>query len=274
MDKEIFRKRCPDLFEKSRLTIGQVAERSNFEYHSARNYVLGKSNPRPNDERTAKLANALGTSVAYLFGRIDDPSPRVADVGAGTTAERQGLETSAPAQPLAEFQQELIRIAQGCSLHAASSRLAVRDVWLDGGLWPVQSDLGIVSPGGCIAMLHTVTFSSDYVDLGPLKDVAALRTNLLARQAATRTPECGILFVLLLGSRNSSKEKQAEHYGFFFQQVENLLARKIIAAGLIAFLSDTDGRPMVHFPQIDKTAAIEKFSAEIKQYLTSQLTRT
>lgn len=226
MDDSIFFTRFYGLFSESGLTIPEFAKEAGMQYHTVRNYVRGKTVPRPKYRR--QLAAALGTSVSYLF---DLPEQDI-DVGDGSTREepqRGHTDDSA-----AEIHRNIAKRIEGIALEASSGALAVRDAWLDEGLWPVQSNLGVFCRIGCIAVLHTVTFQGDYVDLSPMKEIAALRMNLIAgRHGRPHQADCGVIVSLVVDGRALSAERMAEQMNLLGRQIDGLLEREVIIAGKV-----------------------------------------
>ena len=267
-DEDSFAKRCPDLFAKSGMKIAELADKAGLEYHAVRNYVLGKSRPRPKQRQ--QLAQALGTTVDYLFGLSDDPTLALIPSAPAFPAApaKELFDTSEVVPSPVNLQRQVAKQIEGIALQASDGRLAVRDTWLEGGLWPVQADVGIFSKDGCIAVLHTASYKGDFADLGPIKDVAALRMNLLARHKANRAlTDCGIILSLVVDGTALTPEQLVEQLRFFVGQLESLVAHKIIIAGVLTLTSNSHGRS----PTVYNPFTIERLVPVLKEYIAATL---
>jgi transcriptional regulator with XRE-family HTH domain len=236
MNEKIFFTRCTELFQRSGMTVAELAKTAGLQYHTVRNYVKGNTLPRPKHRR--QLATALGTSVSYLFDQPEsiEPSENADAFPLATEAISKAIP---PASSAAAIHREVGKLVEGIATEVSGGTLAVRDVWFDDGLWPVQSNLGVFSQAGCIAVLHTVTFQGDYADLGPTKEIAALRMNLIAgNHAQPHQADCGVIVSLVIDGRALSAERMAEQMYFFGRQIDALLATKVIVAGVVNTLYD------------------------------------
>lgn len=236
MDEKIFFSRCTELFQQSGMTVAGLAKKAGLQYHTVRNYVKGNTLPRPKHRR--QLAAALGTSVSYLFDAPEslEPSGDADASSLAAEAKSKGIPTTSSA---AAIHREVGKLVEGIATEVSGGTLAVRDVWLDDGLWPVQSSLGVFSQAGCIAVLHTVTFQGDYADLGPTKEIAALRMNLIAgNHAHPHQADCAVIVSLVIDGHELSAERMAEQMYFFGRQIDGLLASKVIVAGVVNTLYD------------------------------------
>lgn len=232
MDEKIFFSRCTELFQQSGMTVAGLAKKAGLQYHTVRNYVKGNTLPRPKHRR--QLAAALGTSVSYLFDAPESLEPS-GDADASSLAAEAKSKGIPTANSAAAIHREVGKLVEGIATEVSGGTLAVRDVWLDDGLWPVQSNLGVFSQAGCIAVLHAVTFQGDYADLGPTKEIAALRMNLIAgNHAHPHQTDCGVIVSLVIDGHELSAERMAEQMYFFWRQIDALLECKVIIAGIVS----------------------------------------
>ncbi len=215
---DVFYERCPQIFEKSGMTIAEVAERAGMEYHTVRAYLRGKSRPRPKQRK--QLARALNTTFEYLFGYSEEPDRPVTQIAYVEKFEVEPVRSNLASEAAVK------KAIEGIALEVSGGRLVTREAWIEGALWPVQTELAVFDQRGCQLIFYNRTFSADHVDLGPTKEVAALKYNL-QKLTNPGIAEYGVVFALVVDGTSLSADQLKTQLIFFRDQMSILLEKNV-----------------------------------------------